>query len=308
MLIRTQYPDLFLSTMLPALDELIFNKFDRFPPQYTNVFRVMDSGRSIEQTSEIAGLGLFNSLGEGEPMRYDESVAGFNKTYTHSQWGLGFKMTRVMVDDDRFGVISKLASELGRSAKETIELDVAAEFNNGFTTTGPDGQALFSASHPLVKSGGTQSNLLTTPADLDIPALELMITQFRRMKDPSGKKIRVKPRRLIVPPELMFVAAEILGGTMRSDTANNTVNAFKQSLGAGFGEFTDFFVYDYLTDPDAWFVSAAQEDTELRFYWRERPNTVHDVDFDSRSVKTAMWYRMSHGWSSFYGVAGTAGA
>jgi phage major head subunit gpT-like protein len=306
MLIRTQFPDLFLTTMLPALDELIFNKFDRFPPQYTQVFRVMDSGRSIEQTSEIAGLGTFNTIAEGGNMRYDEAVPGFAKTYTHSQWGLGFKMTRVMVDDDRFGIISKLASELGRSAKETVELDVAQDFINGFTTNGPDGVPLFSASHPLVKSGGVQNNMLATAADLDIPALELALTDFRRMKDPSGKKIRVKPVTLIVPPELEFAAAEILAGTMRSDTANNTVNAFKHRQ--GFGSFEQMFVWDYLTDPDAWFISAAKEDTELRYYWRERPNTVHDVDFDSRSVKTAMWYRASHGHSSFYGIYGTAGA
>ena len=53
MMIRQLFPDLFLTSMLPALDEIIFNKFRRKPPQYTQVFRVMTSGRSIEQTSEL---------------------------------------------------------------------------------------------------------------------------------------------------------------------------------------------------------------------------------------------------------------
>jgi hypothetical protein len=67
-------------------------------------------------------------------------------------------------------------------------------------------------------------------------------------------------------------------------------------------------VWDYLTDPDAWFISASPADTELRWYDREKFNTVHDLDFDSRSIKTAGWYRMSFGFSSFYGVYGSPGA
>jgi phage major head subunit gpT-like protein len=304
--IRTQFPDLFLASMLPALDELIFQKFDRFPPQYTQIFRVMTSGRSIEQTSEIAGLGLFNQVAENGSVRYDEAVPGFSKTYTHQQYGLGFKMSRIMIDDDRFSIISKMASELGRSAKETVEIAAANVFNTGFSTNGPDGVPFFSASHPLVKTGGVQSNTLAVAADLDIASLELALTDFRKMKDPSGKKIRVKPEMLVVSPEQEFIAAEILTATMRSDTANNTPNAFKRRQ--GFGSFEDFFVWDYLTDVDAWFIRCAKEDTELRFYWREKPTTIHDVDFDSRSVKTAMWYRMSLGWSSFYGWYGSPGA
>lgn len=308
MIIRTQYPDLFLASMLPALDELIFNKFDRFPPQYTKYFRVMDSSRAIEQTSEMAGFGTFTTIAEGGSVRYDESVPGFNKTFTHLQYGLGFKMSRIMIDDDRWGIINKLGSELGRSAKETIELAAASVFNNGFSGSflGPDAKSLFASDHPMVKTGGTQNNMLATAADLDIPSLELALTDFRRMKDPTGKKIRIKPDMLFGPPELEFVMSEILSGNMRADTANNTTNAFKNR--GGFGPFSNWEVWDYLSDPDAWFVRGALEDTELRFYWREKPVTTHDVDFDSRAVKTAMWYRMSLGWSSFYGVYASAGA
>ena len=307
MQIRTQFPDLFLTTMLPALDEVIFNKYNRLPPQYSKVFRVLDSKRSIEQTSEISGLGMFGAVGEGENIRYDQSVPGFAKTYTHVQYGLGFKISRIMVDDDRFSIINKLASDLGRSAQETIELDAVTDFVNGFNSSypGPDGQPLFSANHPLFKSGGVQSNV-GAAVDLDISSLEVALTTFRRMKDPSGKRIGVLPKTLILPPELEFVGSEIMNASMRSDTANNTPNAFKNRV--GMSSFDQVTVWEYLTDPDAWFISADKSDTELRFYWREKPNTVHDVDFDSRSVKTAMWFRETHGWSSFYGLYGAPGS
>lgn len=308
MIIRTQFPDLFLTTMLPALDEVIFNRFDRLPPNYSKIFRMLDSTRSIEQTSEIAGLGTFSVVAEGSPVRYDESVPGFAKTYTHTQYGLGFRISRIMVDDDRFSIINKMASDLGRSAKETTELDAVGDFNNGFSGSflGPDGKALFVTDHPLVKSGGTQQNTLTTAADLDISSIELALTDFRKMKDPSGKKIRVKPEKLIIPPELEFAASEIMNGDMRSDTANHTINAFKNRV--GMTSFDEVVIWEYLSDPDAWFISAPKEDTELRFYWREKFNTIHDVDFDTRSIKTAGWMRFSHGWSSFYGLYGSPGA
>lgn len=308
MLIRAKFPDLFLTSMLPALDEVIFERFDRWPPQYTKIFRVLSSDRSIEQTSELSGLGTFALIPEGGAMHYDEPVPGFDKTYLHEQYGLGFRVTKIMADDDRFGVIQQLARDLGESARETIEMTVASHFNNGFSPSypGPDGQPLFSLNHPLVKGGGVQANTLSVPADLDVPSLELALTDFRRMRGPSGKKIRIRPARLVVPPELEFAAQEILSGTMRSDTANNTPNAFRKRL--GLPPFEEAMVWDYLTDPDAWFIVADPEDTELRVYWREKPNTVHDVDFDTRSIKTAMWYRMSSGWSSFYGVYGVPGA
>jgi hypothetical protein len=136
--------------------------------------------------------------------------------------------------------------------------------------------------------------------------LQIALTQFRKQVDSSGKKVRVAPKALIVPPDLEFTAAEILSGSMRSDTANNTVNAFRHR--DSFGSFSQFFVWDYLTDPDAWFITADKGDTELRFYWREKPVTVHDTDWETRSIKTGMWFRYSSGWSDYQGVWGSPGA
>jgi phage major head subunit gpT-like protein len=307
MIVRAQFSDLFLVDMLPAIDQVIYDRYKRWASQYTKIFRMMDSDRSIEQTTEVTGFGLFSQVNEGGNVRYDEPLQAYDKTYTHGQWALGFKSTRVAIDDDKFGFIKRLGQELGASAAETIEVDAAADLNNGFSSSflGPDGVALFSTAHPL-RGGGTQSNRLTVAADLDVPQLELALTACRNWKNHRGHKKRIPMTRLVVPADLEFAAAEILTGTLRSDTANNTVNAFRHR--SGMSSFSDYFVYDYLTDPDAWFVAADPEDTELRYYWREKPNTVHDIDFDSRSVKTAMWFRMSHGWSGYLGWFGSPGA
>jgi phage major head subunit gpT-like protein len=307
MLVRQNFGDLYLTSMLPAVDDLIFQRYDRYPDNYSKVFRVMDSTRSIEQTTEVTGLGTFSQVGEGSKVSYDDPRQGFDKTYTHAQYALGFRITKVAVDDDKFGFIQKLGSELGKSAKETIEIIAAGVFNNGFDAAyaGPDGKALFATDHPLV-GGGSQSNTLAVAADLDQPILELMLTDFRKLVDHRGKKMRIVPRRLIIPADLEWVASEILGGSQRSDTSNHTINALRNRV--GMASFEQIFVWEYLTDPDAFFIAGDKEDTELRYYWRERPNTIHDLDFDTRSVKTAMWFRMSVGWSGYLGVSGSPGA
>jgi phage major head subunit gpT-like protein len=307
MMIRRQFPDLHLETMLPALDELIFNRYNRFPEQYSRVFRMMSSTRAIEQTSEVSGLGLFGVVGEGQDVTFDSPVPGFNKTYEHLQYALGFKISRVMVDDDRWAMIDKQTAALGRSAKETREIFGALIFNRGFDPAypGPDGKALFASDHPLVKGGGVQANLLT-PADLDVDSLQVALTAFRKQKDINGHKIRVKPSMLIVAADNEFNGIETLGGDKRPDTANHTPNAIKRRV--GMPSFDELFVWDYLEDPDAWFIKAAADDTELRWYDREKFNTVHDIDFRSRSIMTAGWMRFCAGWSSHYGVFGNAGA
>lgn len=302
MYIRTAFPDLNLQSMLPAIDEVVMTKYSRFPDQYSEVFRMESSSRSIEQTTEVTGFGQFAVVPEAEVTRYDDPLPGFNKTYVHAQYSLGFKVSRIAQDDDKFGVIKKLATELGRSAKETIEVTCANVFNTGFTSTiGPDGKALFDTTHPLV-GGGTQTNRLSYATDPDVTSIQLALTDMRQTVDHRGKKLRIPPKKAIFPSALEFIGAELLGGTDRPDTANRTINAFRRR--SGMPSFDSWMVWDYLSDPHAWFIQGEKEDTELRHYWREQFNTVHDVEFDSRSVKTAGWMRFSVGYNGFYGIYG----
>jgi hypothetical protein len=135
-----------------------------------------------------------------------------------------------------------------------------------------------------------------------VVSIQLALTDMRNVVDGRGKKQRIVPKTLIVPPALEFVVAELLGGTERSDTANRAINSFRRR--SGMPSFENWMVWDYLTDPHAWFIEAAPEETELRFYTREAFNVIHDIDFDSRSIKTAGWMRFSVGFNGWYGVYG----
>lgn len=303
---RTQFTDLFGTTMLPAIDAVIFGKFNKRPDEYVKYFNVKETDRSIEQTTQVSGLGVFVNVGEGQNTRYDSPIQGFDKTYTPTDWTLGFKTTHRAMADDKFGIVQKLASELGRSARETIEIEAANVYNRAFNSsyTGPDGKVLCATDHPLL-GGGTQRNRPSVQVDLDIPSLEAGLTDFRNQVDSRNKKVRLSPTRLVVPSALEFAATEILYSQLRSDNANNAINAFKNRDGE---PTLTRSVYDYLTDTDAWFILADSSDLEVRFYWREKFDTMHDTDFDSRSLKTAGWMTFDVGFSQYDGVWGSAGA
>lgn len=307
MIIRGQFSDFFLSTMLPALRAVAWKKYNQRPDEYSKIFDVNPSGRSIEQFGEITGLGLFSQLAENAPVRYDQPLQGFHSTFTHVRYGLGFQTSQDVVEDDKIGLIKKMAVELGRSAKESIEIDAAAHFNNGFSGsfTGPDGVSLFSASHPLIKSGGVQSNLLSVPAQLDVTSLELALTDWENMRDSSGKKLRLPSPKLVTGTQNRWNAHQILkSGDWRSDTANHTINAFQYGDN---GPISEVMIWHYLTSTTAWFLAAPPAETGLVFFWRKKPYMDNGYDFDTEAGKTAMRYKKSHGWHDYNGVYGTPG-
>lgn len=308
MIIRGQFSDYFLSTMLPALNAVTWNKFNQRPDEYSRLFDVMTSQRSIEQFGDITGLGLPSAIAEGAPVRYDQPMQGFHSTFTPTRFGLGYMTSEDVVEDDKIGLIKKMAVELGRSCKEGIEIDAAAHYNNAFSGSflGPDGQSLCSASHPLIKSGGTQTNLLSVAASLDVTSLELALTDWENTKDSSGKKIRLPAPRLVVPAQTRWRAMEIAKtGDWRSDTANHTINAFNH---AETGAISDVMVYHYLTSTTAWFLVAQDpSDTGMVFVWRRKPYTTYGFDYDTESGKSAMRYKKAHGFRDFPGVYGTPG-
>ena len=306
MIIRGTFSDFYLSTMLPAISRLIGEKYKQYPPIYPRVFNTESSSRSIEQFSGISGVGLASQIDEGAPVRQDMPVQGFNSTFTHTKHGLSIPITRETVADDKFGLVKKMVRSLVRSIKETRELRAASHFNNGFDTAflGPDAKALFSATHPLYKSGGVQSNLLSVAADLSQTSLQLALTDFYTMKDPAGLFQIVPAANLLFAPANHFNAVEILKSDMRSDTANHTTNALKEARdGLPMG-----IMWPHLSDPDAWFLTASPEDTGLVWIDREKPYTDRWYEELSESMYEIMRYRASSGWNDFNGVYGTPGA
>jgi len=293
--------------MLPAVNPLRDRLYREYPEIFPRVFRVDPSTRSIEQFSDISGVGLAQQIDEGAPVRTDTPLQGFSGTFTHTKHGLSIPITRETVADDKMGLVKKMIRSLVRSIKETREYRAVSHLNNAFDASGfpgPDGKALCSATHPLYKSGGVQSNLLAVAADMDVASIQLMLTMFHTMKDPAGLFWNVPAKNIIYHPDNEFNAIEILDSKMRSDTANHTTNALNEWRDGKLNRIN----YRHLSDPDAWFISADPEDTGLIWYDREKPYKDRWYDELGEVMYEIMRYRAVSGFENFNGIAGTPGA
>lgn len=306
MQIRGQFSDFFLSTMLPALNAKIREAYKAKKAVAPRVLNVTGTTRSIEQYAIVSGVGLPTLVGEGEDTPTDNFVQGFSKTFTPAKYGLGIAATQELVEDDKFGIMSSRSVALSNAIYQSREIQAASIFNNGFSDTGPDGQSLFAASHPLIKSGGTQNNLLSVAADLDVTSLELAMTDWELTKTHEGYYQMYGSPKVLVASNNRWNVTEILKSQMRSDTANHTINAFDE--GTETGDVIDYIVWAFLTDPDAWFLVAPPTETELIWLDRKAPYTKSDFVEKNETGYVYMRYRADFGYYGWKGVYGTPGA
>ena len=187
---------------------------------------------------------------------------------------------------------------------EPKEVKGAAVLNNGFSSsvTYGDGQPLFSTAHPLV-SGGTNSNRPSTGADLNETSLEAAVIQIAGWTDERGLLIAAKPRKLIVPPALMFVATRLLETELRVSTADNDINAIKSNGSIPEG----YAVNHFLTDTNAWFLTT-DVPNGLKHFVRTPLSTSMDGDFDTGNARYKARERYSFGVSDPLGIFGSPGA
>jgi len=199
---------------------------------------------------------------------------------------------------------ARYTKALARAMAYTKQVKAANVLNNGFSAgyTGGDGVSLFSASHTLV-NGGTNSNIPTTPADLNETSLENAVIQIAAWTDERGLLIAAKPQKLIVPPALQFVSTRLLETELRVGTTDNDVNAIKNngSIPGGYS------INHFLTDANGWYLTTDVPNGMKHFVRTPLSNSM-DGDFDTGNVRYKSRERYSFGWSDPLGMYGSAGA
>jgi len=307
---REQFTDIVLEDALPALEEVITDTLEEFPMEHEEVFNVRNMDRGITQHTGVTGIPAVGTVSEGEEYPQDRMYQGYDKTYRAVKYGVIVPITQELLDDNEHEEAFDRAEQMARAMREAERISAAGIFNNGFTDTGPDGVSLFNTAHPLAYPGaGTSSNRLAVDADLSLTSLEDMVTLMRKTQDQAGKKVLVRPRSLIVPPELEFLAHELLeseskpqASTAGSLTEVNATNSMRTRYGL------KPTVFDYLTDDDAWFLAAAKGSHKMFWYWRKSPSTSSDMEFKSDVALLKVTARWANGYSDFRGLAGTTGA
>ena len=294
-----------LKELLPGLNALFGLEYAKYGEEHKEIYETETSERSFEEETKLSGFSAAPVKNEGAPIAYDNGQEAWTARYNHETIALGFSLTEEAIEDNLYDSLSaRYTKALARSMAYTKQVKAAAVLNNGFTSgyNGGDGQPLFSASHPLV-SGGTNSNIPTTPADLNETSLEAAVIQISLWTDERSLLIAAKPRKLIVPPALQFVATRLLETELRVGTNDNDINALKNNGAIPEG----YAINHFLTDTNAWFLTT-DVPNGMKHFVRVPLQQSMDGDFDTGNVRYKSRERYSFGWSDPLGMYGSAGA
>ena len=294
-----------LKELLPGLNALFGMEYAGYGEEHKEVYEVETSERSFEEETKLSGFSAAPVKNEGQAISYDNAQEAWTARYNHETIALGFSITEEAIEDNLYDSLSKrYTKSLARAMSYTKQVKAAAVLNNGFSAayTGGDGQALYSTAHPLV-NGGANSNTFTTQADLNETSLEAAVIQIAAWTDERGLLIAAKPRKLIVPPGLMFVAKRLLDTELRVGTTDNDINALKAmgSIPEGYK------VNHFLTDTNGWFL-LTDVPNGLKHFVRTPLSNSMDGDFDTGNVRYKSRERYSFGWSDPLGTFGSAGS
>jgi hypothetical protein len=294
-----------LKELLPGLNALFGLEYAKYGEEHKEIFETETSERSFEEETKLSGFSAAPVKNEGSAIAYDNAQEAWSARYQHETIALGFSITEEAIEDNLYDSLSaRYTKGLARSMAYTKQIKAANVLNNGFNANFPggDGVALFATNHPLV-SGGVNSNEPATPADLNETSLEAAVIQIAQWTDERGLLIAAKPRKLIIPTALMFVATRLLETELRVGTADNDINAIKNngSIPGGYS------VNHYLTDPNAWFLTT-DVPNGLKHFVRTPLQQSMDGDFDTGNVRYKARERYSFGFSDPLGIFGSPGA
>ena len=295
-----------LKELLPGLNALFGLEYATYGEQHKEIYDTETSERSFEEETKLSGFSAAPVKNEGSAIAYDNAQEAFTARYNHETIALGFSLTEEAIEDNLYDSLSsRYTKALARAMAYTKQTKAASVLNNGFSAgvyAGGDGVALFSTAHPLI-SGGTNSNTQSTPADLNETSLEAAVIQIAAWTDERGLLIAAKPRKLIVPPALQFVATRLLETQLRTATADNDINAIVSNSSIPEG----YTVNNYLTDTNAYFICTDVPNGMKHFVRTPLSNSM-DGDFDTGNVRYKSRERYSFGFSDPLGMFGSPGA
>jgi hypothetical protein len=294
-----------LKELLPGLNALFGLEYARYGEEHKEIFETETSERSFEEETKLSGFSAAPVKSEGNAISYDNAQEAFTARYQHETIALGFSLTEEAIEDNLYDSLSgRYTKALARAMAYTKQVKAAAILNNAFAggPTYGDGVVLCSTAHPTV-SGSVNSNTQSTMTDLNETSLEAAVIQIAAWTDERGLLIAAKPRKLIVPPALQFVATRLLETELRVGTTDNDINALKNNGSIAEG----YCVNHYLTDPNGYFL-ITDVPNGLKHFVRTPLSNSMDGDFDTGNVRYKSRERYSFGASDPLGIFGSQGA
>jgi hypothetical protein len=294
----------FRSIVEPILNEEFDGIYDQRDDECMQVFKEQQGiPRNYHEEPVLYGFGAAPELPDGTAVNYQSGGVLFLKRYYYRVYGLAFALTKVLIEDGDHIRIGKIyARHLAQSLIETKETLGANVLNRSFNPAYPggDGVQLVASTHPIV--GGTLSNVLTTAAALSQTSVEQMLIQIANAQDNNGKRIRLKPKKIVISPSNTFQAEVILKSVLRTGAANNDINPVVSMGMLSEGQA----MLSRLTSTTAWWIETDAPEG-LKLLMRRKLEKSMEGDFDTDSMRYKSTERYDFGWTDWRGVYGTPG-
>ena len=304
----------FVQEVTPGLRKVYLSTLENIAKEFRQIFNIIPeepghgAGLNFFEDLRVASLGTFQQKPQGQSILYDLPQEETKVRYTPYTFGLGYRITEEMQEDELYGLVERLTTELGMAAMHQMEVQAFRILNGafgttgggtGFTVAGFNSEALISTSHALVR-GGTSANRAATDLDLGITSLEAAIDKFETNVNESNMPVPLKPALLLVPPALKWVARELTESELKPYTGNNEVNP----LG---GEGLQYMLYHYGSSTSNWFLLSPKMQHDMNVWIRRQPRFQVGDDFDTGDAKAKGTFRMAQGHGDWRGIFGSQG-
>ena len=263
---------------------------------------------STMDTETYGWLGAIPAMREFIDERSLKALAEFDYTLKNKTWEATIGVERAALEDDQYGQIrlrvQEMAAEVQRHKNQKVFELLAA----GFTAGGEcyDGQYFFDSDHSEGDSG-TQSNVGSSALASD--TLQAAIVAMMKFKDNQGKPMGITPDTLVVPPDLLVTAWELLNSSTRvTGDANDPdkPNFLKESARLS------LIATPYLTDTDNWYLLCTNRVVKPVIFQDRVPVEFQALEGDSdNGFMRDMWaygvrarYNVGYGlWQCAYGAS-----
>lgn len=196
-----------------SMNKRLLKDYQAWPAEWVRFCTIVPI-KDFKQQTRVR-LGAFGSLSTvAEDTAYSTiSLSDTAATYVPTKRGNLVTVSRETIVNDDLFAIKQIPTKLAVAAAYTL-----AEFVYAFLSANPnifDGSALFT-------SGAPHSNLASNA--LSSAAMQTGVTAMREQTNFAGKRIGLRPKYLIVPPELEFTAMVVTKSAGIPGSANNDIN------------------------------------------------------------------------------------
>lgn len=284
------------------------------------LFSITDEARRTHDELILHGISGVEHVPDGGNYPRANSEQGDTITYTQAKYGVIVPVTYLMRRWDLYDQITENAKSAMDDAMDKLDQSLADVLLYGFAATaytdvfgqsvtpvGPDGLALFTASHTNGTTAATFSNLINDGSNNN-PGLSrtaIVNERARALKytDPQGLTRPIRLDTLVVGPDNEDLAERLLYSTQIPGEANNDLNALK-------GKIKTLKVWERLdlrsdgTDTSAyWFLAdGSKVKKTLKAFFTDRPQLVAPDEVfanDDWEYKVRMVYSRGFGWAPY---------